>query len=168
MIPRRFHKVIQFFFSLGFLLLFFSTATVIGSELISFSAWGIRQIVFSALALLFLLLLLYTLFFALPFEETYISQTGSKTYDRGMYALCRHPGVLWFTGCYVSLWLAFGGMLLFQMAVLYCSLNFLYVILQDNITFPRVFSDYRLYKQRVPFLIPTVESIRTCIRTWRR
>ena len=166
LLPRRFHKFVRFFFLIGVLLLLLSTAAVIWYEIINLSAWGIRQVFFSVVAVFFLLLLLYTLFFALPFEETYVSQNGCKTYDRGMYALCRHPGVLWFTGCYACLWLAFGGMLLLYMAVLYCSLNILYVILQDVVTFPRVFTDYALYKQRVPFLIPTLQSIRNCIQTW--
>lgn len=166
LLPRRFHKFVRFFFLIGVLLLLLSTAAVIWCEIINLSAWGIRQVFFSVVAVFFLLLLLYTLFFALPFEETYVSQNGCKTYDRGMYALCRHPGVLWFTGCYACLWLAFGGMLLLYMAVLYCSLNILYVILQDVVTFPRVFTDYALYKQRVPFLIPTLQSIRNCIQTW--
>ncbi len=166
-IPRQFHKLIRFFFSIGFLLLLISTTSVIWSEIMNISSWGMRQIVFSVLAVLFLLLLLYTLFFELAFEETYVSQTGFKTYDQGMYALCRHPGVLWFTGCYICFWLAFGGMLLFQMMVIYCGLNFFYVILQDMVTFPRVFLDYSLYKQRVPFLIPTAKSIRNCVQTWK-
>ena len=166
LLPRRFHKFVRFFFLIGVLLLLLSTAAVIWYEIINLSAWGIRQVFFSVVAVFFLLLLLYTLFFALPFEETYVSQNGCKTYERGMYALCRHPGVLWFTGCYACLWLAFGGMLLLYMAVLYCSLNILYVILQDVVTFPRVFTDYALYKQRVPFLIPTLQSIRNCIQTW--
>lgn len=165
-ISCRFHKTIQFFFTIGFLLLLFTTITAVWREVINISEWSTGQIFFSVLAIFFLLLLLYTLFFALPFEETYVTQNGYKTYDKGMYALCRHPGVLWFTGCYVSLWMAFGGGLL-PMAVLYCSLNVLYIILQDVITFPRVFVDYSLYKQHVPFLIPTVKSIKACIRTWK-
>jgi protein-S-isoprenylcysteine O-methyltransferase Ste14 len=117
---------------------------------------------------LFFLLLIYTLFFALPFEETYVTQNGCKTYDRGMYALCRHPGVLWFTGCYLFLWMTFGGKELLLLAMINCLLNFLYVVLQDGVTFPRVFTDYNIYKQRVPFLIPTVKSIQMCIRTWKK
>ena len=42
-------------------------------------------------------LLVYTLFFAIPFRDTYVDRdgTGKRTVCRtGMYALCRHPGVL--------------------------------------------------------------------------
>lgn len=165
--PRQFHKLTQFFFLIGCFLLLATTGKVVWFEINNLSNWSIWQTIFSILAVLFLLLLLYTLFFALPFEETYVTQNGCKTYDRGMYALCRHPGVLWFTGCYVSLWLVFGGYQLLLLTIVYCSLNFLYVIFQDNITFPRVFTDYNIYKQRVPFLIPTVKSIQMCIQTWK-
>ena len=41
--------------------------------------------------------LIYTLFFALPFDETYAKQNnGRYVCDRGVYALCRHPGILCF------------------------------------------------------------------------
>ena len=43
--------------------------------------------------------LIYCLFFALPFHETYAEQNGMRpVYDRGVYALCRHPGILCFFG----------------------------------------------------------------------
>ncbi len=167
-IPHQLHKLTQFFFSIGFLLLLVSTAVAIWHEVQSLSGWSIMQTVFLVVAVLFFILLIYTLFFALPFEETYITQNGFKTYDRGMYALCRHPGVLWFAGCYLSLWITFGGKELLVLAMIYCLLNFLYVMLQDRVTFPRVFTDYSIYKQRVPFLIPTVKSIQACIQTWKK
>ena len=54
---------------------------------------------------LFLCLLIYTLFFALPFEETYCEENKLRAaYTEGMYGLCRHPGVLWFAGAYLCMW----------------------------------------------------------------
>ena len=44
--------------------------------------------------------LIHVLFFALP-EEAY--RTGGRTVKTGWYALCRHPGVLWFGALYVCL-----------------------------------------------------------------
>ncbi len=50
----------------------------------------------------FLALLIYTLFFALPFEETYCEENKLRAaYTEGVYGLCRHPGVLWFAGAYL-------------------------------------------------------------------
>ena len=166
-LPLQLHKFTQFFFVIGFLLLLASTAVAVWHAAQSLSEWSILQTVFLVMTALFFLLLIYTLFFALPFEETYVTQNGCKTYDRGMYALCRHPGVLWFTGCYLFLWMTFGGKELLLLAMINCLLNFLYVVLQDGVTFPRVFTDYNIYKQRVPFLIPTVKSIQMCIQTWK-
>lgn len=57
------------------------------------------------LMLLFTGLLIYTLFFCFDAEETYLQVSRQRTaYTKGMYALCRHPGVLWFTGCFVCLY----------------------------------------------------------------
>ena len=115
----------------------------------------------------FLAVLIYTLFFALPFEETYVAQDAHKTYDKKMYALCRHPGVLWFAGFYICLWLAFGTKPLLVMAIWFSLLNFCYIVLQDDYTFPRIFSDYEDYKKRVPFLLPNGKSLKRCIDTFK-
>lgn len=164
-ISRRFHKIVQFFFSLGFIVLLISTLGVLYRTLTVIPFGGLRQMGFSLSALLFLILLVYTLFFVLPFQETYVEQTGAKTYDKGVYALCRHPGVLWFAGFYFSLWLAFQTSSLLWMAIWYTGLNFGYIILQDVAIFPRVFSDYYRYQQEVPFLVPTKRSLTRCMKT---
>ena len=116
-------------------------------------------------AVLFGWLLVYTLFFALPFEETYrqAEQQGRKVYDRGMYALCRHPGVLWFFLMFLCLGAAFyPGALLWQ-GLVFSGCNLVYVLVQDRWTFPQVFVDYGDYRRRVPFLVPTRESV---CRAW--
>ena len=164
-ISRRFHKIVQFFFSLGFIVLLISTLGVLYRTLTVIPFGGLRQMGFSLTALLFLILLVYTLFFVLPFQETYVEQTGAKTYDKGVYALCRHPGVLWFAGFYFSLWLAFQTSGLLWMAIWYTGLNLGYIILQDVAIFPRVFSDYLRYQQEVPFLVPTKRSLTRCMKT---
>ena len=166
-ISHRFHRMTKFFFTFGFFLLSFATIALLRKEAVFSISWGLQQIFFLFLAVFSLLLLIYTLFFALPFEETYIAQDAHKTYDKRMYALCRHPGVLWFTGFYFSVWLAFGTMPLLWMAAWYSFLNLCYIILQDFYTFPRIFSDYRNYKKRVPFLIPNGKSLKRCFETFK-
>lgn len=109
-------------------------------------------------------LMVYSLFFALPFTETYVHVPGKAVVcDRGMYALCRHPGVLWFCFGYLFLALAWGTGLIWGMGIVYSLLNVGYVILQDRWTFPRTFEDYEGYRKRVPFLIPTAGSLK---RAW--
>ena len=164
-VSHRFHKMTKFFFTIGFVLLCAATISLLREE-VSFSMVG-KQIVFLILAVVFLLLLVYTLFFALPFEETYVAQDAYKTYDKKMYALCRHPGVLWFAGFYFCLWLAFGSGALLCMAVWFSSLNVAYIILQDYYTFPRIFSDYGEFKKRVPFLFPNGKSLKRCLDTFK-
>ena len=102
------------FFLLGFVFLAFSTIRIAGLQAAACTSWTLHAVAFLGCALCFLLLLIYALFFALPFQETYVVQNvGNKVCAQGMYALCRHPGVLWFTGFYLSfhyglLWAAFG------------------------------------------------------------
>ena len=70
----------------------------------AFFAFSGRALALGALAAVFLALMVYTLFFALPFSATYLEENAPrKAYTGGMYALCRHPGVLWFAGAYLCL-----------------------------------------------------------------
>ena len=112
----------------------------------------------------FLLLLLYTLFFALPVKASY-ARPGEKrsVCTTGVYALCRHPGVLWFWGLYLCLWGAGG--FPWQDAAAYCLLNLLLVLFEDRCVFPDKLEGYEAYRMAVPFLIPSGKSIRSCIRT---
>ena len=158
-------KYLQSFFPLGVLLLLASTGVCLlreyeGSRLArSLSAW--LYLIPGAVSFG---LTVYSLFFALPFTETYVHIPGKTVVcDRGMYALCRHPGVLWFCFGYLFLALAWGTGLIWGMAIVYSLLNVGYVILQDRWTFPRTFDDYEGYRKRVPFLIPTAGSLK---RAW--
>jgi protein-S-isoprenylcysteine O-methyltransferase Ste14 len=109
----------------------------------------------------------YTLFFALPFSDTYVSQQVNTVCDRGMYALCRHPGVLWLTLTYLFLAIAWGNGQVWRLGVLYSCLNLGYVWIQDRWTFPRTFPDYPAYRKQTPFLIPTAQSIQCAWQTRR-
>jgi protein-S-isoprenylcysteine O-methyltransferase Ste14 len=122
--------------------------------------------VWGLFAILFLLLLIYTLFWELPFKETYIkTDTLPKIYKDGFYALCRHPGVLWFMGFYLSLWMMVKGPVLLTAGIIFSLLNILYVIFQDNWSFMKTFADYDEYMQTTPFLFPTFNSIKRCFQT---
>lgn len=119
------------------------------------------------LSLGFLVLLVYTLFFALPFQNTYIGpETGRPVCDSGIYALCRHPGVWWLAGLLLSLWGA--ARLPLGAALLFSVLNFLYVLFQDRWSFPKLLAGYDAYRASTPFLLPTAQSIRRCRATWPR
>lgn len=139
------------------------------------SAWGqghrsVEAVIgFGIGALFFLGLLIYTLFFALPFEETYCKENKLRAaYTEGVYGLCRHPGVLWFAGAFLCMWGMLGGWrpgIYFGLMIFW---NYLYIIFQDLWTFPRTFFNYREYQQSTPFLIPNGKSIRVCMKSIRK
>jgi len=113
--------------------------------------------------------LIYTLFFAIPFKETYIEENRKRrAYTEGIYALCRHPGVLWFIGLYLGIAGMTGSPGTLQDALLYIFWNIAYIMLQDYYVFPRTFENYMEYKKTTPFLVPHRESIRRAIRTFRK
>lgn len=166
---KWFHSMMRLCFLFGFVFLAFSTIYTAGLSLVALASWKLHAVFFLCCAGCFFVLLIYTLFFALPFQKTYVAQdVGHKVCAQGMYALCRHPGVLWFVGFYFSLWFALGGVHLFCMALWYSCLNLCYVIFQDRYTFPKIFFDYAHYKQQVPFLIPNRKSVRQCLSTLRK
>lgn len=99
--------------------------------------------------------------FALPVDASY-TRPGEKrpACTTGVYALCRHPGVLWFTGLYICLWLALG-LPLWEAAV-YSGLNVLLVVFEDRCVFPARLEGYGAYQAATPFLLPNRRSIRAC------
>ena len=106
------------------------------------------------------------MFFALPFQETYIESNGSRhVYSGGVYGLCRHPGILCYFGMQLmlGLWALPGGMII--RGLIFSLLNLAYAYFQDRITFPKTFCDYSDYQKKVPFLIPTGSSIRRTGKT---
>ena len=104
-------------------------------------------------------LLVYTLFFALPAGSSYVSQEQRRpACVSGVYALCRHPGVLWFAGEYLCLWRAAG--LPAAAVALYIGLDVLLVWFEDAKVFPASLSGYEEYRRVTPFLIPSGRSIR--------
>ena len=112
---------------------------------------------------LFFALLAYTLFFAIPFGETYVEDSRSRSAcTEGVYALCRHPGILWFAGLFLCLWGVTGdgsrGVYFISMIVW----NYLYAVFQDRWTFPKTFVNYKDYQRGTPFLLPDRKSIRRC------
>lgn len=162
-------KVFSLLFLIGCLLLISSSVLLcfLHLPIMSFDMYHMCLLL---LAACFLFLLIYTLFFSLPFQETYSDQSlkskKNKCYRSGMYALCRHPGVLWMFGFYFMLSLAFDSKLMWQACLLFNLMNLIYVVIQDNWTFMHLFCDYHEYRQQVPFLLPNMKSIKNCVKSW--
>ena len=166
---RKQNSLLQKFFAAGTILVVLS----LFMEL--WFAWGQcshrigRMIGFGIGAMCFLALLIYTLFFALPFEQTYCEENRLRAaYTEGVYGLCRHPGVLWFAGAYLCMWGMFGGWKQGIYFLLMIFWNYLYIIFQDLWTFQQTFFNYREYQKNTPFLIPNKESIQACFYSVRK
>ena len=124
------------------------------------------RVLFGILGVVFFSLLIYSLFIAIPAVNSY-TKPGLKrpVYTQGVYALCRHPGVLWFTGLCFCLYAVFGFPL--YAATTYSVFNGVLVLFEDKVVFPKVLSGYSEYSRTTPFLIPNCKSISSCISYYR-
>ena len=82
--------------------------------------------------------------------------TGGCMPCAGIRACC------FFAGLYVCLHFAVG--LPTSHTLLYIALNLLLAVREDGTFFPKVLEGYDEYKTRVPFIIPTIESLRNTFR----
>jgi protein-S-isoprenylcysteine O-methyltransferase Ste14 len=113
-----------------------------------------------------LFLLIYSLFLELPFKKTYGgAKYSSELVDTGTYALCRHPGVLWFGLMFLFYFLATGAVLLIPAGIIWTSIDVVHVYIEDKFFFPRMFLNYKCYAKSTPMLIPNKQSISRCIST---
>ena len=170
------------FLKLGFLTKYGKVLFVAGILLLAGSTLGIlvgdshrveipifMQLIWGGLALVSLLLLFFSLFFCVPFYDTYIKAAKTNTVvDTGMYALCRHPGVLWFGLFYLFLWLASGKNMILWAGILWTLMDIALVYVEDRWIFPKLLNGYEQYKRNVPFIIPDKGSIKTCIISFHR
>ncbi len=109
-------------------------------------------------------LLVYSLFLELPFKKTYGgAKYSSELVDTGTYALCRHPGVLWFGLMFFFFFLATGAVLLIPAGIIWTAIDIVHVYIEDKFFFPKMFLSYKSYTKSTPMLIPNEKSIRRCI-----
>ena len=118
------------------------------------------------LLLIFLPLLVYSLFIEIPFRSTYAKRGfGKKLITVGTYALVRHPGVIWLAFVFLSLILLFPSTTLFLAAIAWLALDVIHVALQEKQFFIKMFPGYHYYQQQTPFLIPNRQSLSACLKT---
>lgn len=153
--------LLKVLFSVGFIMLSTATALDIWSAVSAYAVKGIFDFVLLGFAVLFLVALIYCLFFALPFRETYLAdENGRRVCSSGLYGITRHPGIPIFAGMYLFLGLALLPSAAIVNGMVFSVLNLGYAFFQDNITFPKTFCDYGEYKQSVPFMIPATKSVK--------
>lgn len=145
-------------FVLGILLILFSTGCCIIQSDFSTIPWPLAPIhIISIIGFIISSCgLVHTLFFALPFEDTYMESDSIPVIDQGVYGLCRHPGFWMLTLIYLFLWLFFNSQAMKAGFILYTVCNFIYILIQDKYIFPQYITGYDEYKKSVPFLIPKV------------
>lgn len=149
----------------GLLLLAAATAILFILECESHRLLSAGGIIFSLLGLGFLALMAWSLFFELP-QETYVGKEPRRlVVDTGTWALCRHPGLLWFAFGYGFLALASGSGNFALAAVIWTVADIVYVIVQERFVFRKIFEDYERYISTTPMLVPTRESIARCLET---
>ena len=157
-------KGINISFAAGILVLAVSTAGILLGDYEGFDLPAALKVLFELLSIGSLFMLLYSLFAELPFGETYTKAERENTVvDRGMYALCRHPGVIWFFFFYLFLWLACGKTMMMWAGLAWTAMDIIYVYVEDRWFFPAAFSGYDQYKSEVPFLIPSPAGIKKLI-----
>ncbi len=162
---KQIHPLLNATFGLGVIMLIGAGIGVLTTSPVNFWLPNYFRIIFAILAIISFVLQIYTLFFAIPFDKTYLDlNIGNKVVDTGMFALSRHPGVIWFFFLSIFLWLASGKMMMIWAGIIWTAFDVLHVYIQDRWQFPLMFSDYNVYIRKVPFLIPTLQSIKNSLK----
>jgi len=126
------------------------------------------RIVGGVLLVIFLFLLIYSLFIELSFNRTYVKRgISGGLVTTGTYALVRHPGVIWLAVVFLALALLYPSITLFIAITVWWFVDIIYVTIQDKYLFPKMFPGYHEYKKQTPFLIPTKRSFFACLKTLR-
>lgn len=162
-------KSLNLCFAVSVAMLAFSTIGILVGDYQSMAVYGPWKIIFCTLAAVSLILMFYSLFFAIPFNDSYVEAGGGNSVvDTGMYALCRHPGVVWFFFFYLFLWLASGKKMMLWAGFIWTLMDVFHVYLQDRWFFPATLEGYDVYKRTTPFLIPNLNSIRRSLTTFQK
>ena len=114
-------------------------------------------------------LLIHSLFISLPFRKTYVDTgVGDKLVKTGLYALVRHPGIMWFPLFMLSLIPISRSSLLLIAAPTFIALDIVLVVIQDRLIFGRMFHGYDSYRRETPMLLPNRKSFGAFLRSLRQ
>ena len=101
--------------------------------------------------------LIYILFIEIPLSPQFRKTKKREVISHGSYSIVRHPGFYPFLFLLISLSLITGNRVFIINAVYLVFLDFLLILIEDLIIFPRIFSNYRDYKKKVSFLLPKIK-----------
>ncbi len=100
----------------------------------------------------------YILFIEIPFSSQY-RQNGERTViDFGSYGMVRHPGFISFILLIASLNYLYLRVEYLLGSILMIILDLVLILLEDIRLFPKLFTGYADYKNRVPFLFPRIKQ----------
>lgn len=77
----------------------------------------------------------------------------------GTYALCRHPGFLWYCGALAGLFLLSRSQWLLCAAPFWITADLGLAAAEDRLVFPRLLAGYDRYRLDTPFLLPNRRSL---------
>lgn len=164
---KMLHPLFNGLFAVGVLLLIYSTYRILSGDSVLFSFTGFPILWF--VSILGLMEMLYALFFALPFNKTYVKTAKqSQIISSGLYGLCRHPGVWGFFIFYFFAALATGNGTLLMAAGVWTLMDILHVWIQDSLFFVKTLEGYSAYKTTTPFLFFGTKEIRRAIHDLRK
>ncbi len=148
------NKFLSLQFLMGFILVVVATVGILFYDS-HFALPLLGKVVVLLMAVLFLGLTVYSLFFAIPFKKTYCEAEQFALCTKGAYGLCRHPALPCFMLFYLSLW-AFTGIDFVLLAfIVFGGCNILYSLFQDYYIFPKIFEGYPAYRLATPFMFPS-------------
>ncbi len=151
----------------GFIvLLFFHYCAFISRDKIFHFPFYIRVAAF-ILAFIFFLFMLYSVSI-----EIYLHKKRGLTYSEsglittGTYAICRHPGIIWYILMLTGLFISSGSKAMLVAIPIWGGMDILYAHIQDRYFFVKLFGDdYKRYRETTPEFIPTLKSIKKACKT---
>jgi len=110
-------------------------------------------------AIFFFFLLFYSNFIEIGLKSPYSYSSERYALDSGSYGLVRHPGFLWLLLALIMLVLIYKHIQFTLISIYMIVMNFILILIEDIILFPRIFKNYREYKKEVPFIIPRIRKV---------
>ncbi|AIO18924.1 hypothetical protein KQ51_01045 [Candidatus Izimaplasma bacterium HR1] len=157
-----------FFAFLGLALIIFSTFELVSynADLFINSYLRIASLLF---AVIFMVLLVYSVFIEVG-GNSYQKFAEPKLVTNGTYSLVRHPGVIWLFLAYIFLALFSQNSYLLLSAIIWTTVNTIYVIVQEKYILVKIFPNYSEYIKSTPMVIPNYLSVKRFITTknWRK
>ena len=156
------------FVLMGTGLIVFSTIRIIADSSM-IAVFSITRIIGLFLAILFALLLVYSVFIEVGLN-TYKKVAEPGLVTNGTYSLVRHPGVVWLFLAYFFASIYFQNNYLLLTAFIWTAVNTVYIIIQERFILIKLFKEYDTYITSTPMIIPNYSSLKKfiTIQNWRK